>query len=107
MLALMGMLDSVHGHAALISPPSRCVPAKPANGALKSALCIVGIVDAVPRRPPPANESPLAPRSNAVDRFLPQFVGNKSPKTSCNCGNAQTGCDAGVRASGGGQPCLW
>jgi len=46
-------------------------------------------------------------RSNAVDRFLPQFVGNKSPKTSCNCGNAQTGCDAGVRASGGGQPCLW
>ena len=57
--------------------------------------------------PPPANESPLARRSNAVDRFLPQFVGNKSPKTSCNCGNAQTGCDAGVRASGGGQPCLW
>ena len=41
-LALMGMLDSVHGHAALISPPSRCVPAKPANGALKYG---VGIVD--------------------------------------------------------------
>ena len=46
-LALMGMLDSVHGHAALISPPSRCVPAKPANGALKSA---VGIVDLTLRR---------------------------------------------------------
>jgi hypothetical protein len=25
---------------------------------------------------------------------------------SCNCGDGVNGCDAGVRASGGGQPCL-
>ena len=94
------------------------VPAKPANGALQilpsaSLTALYGVVRCAPTvqpslpAPPPPNERPLAPRSNAVDRFLPQFVGNKSPKTSCNCGNAQTGCDAGVRASGGGQPCLW
>eukprot|EP00037_Helgoeca_nana_P029635 m.356205 g.356205 ORF g.356205 m.356205 type:complete len:377 (-) comp28018_c3_seq1:2541-3671(-) len=47
------------------------------------------------------------PSRNAVDRFLPAFIGGKSPKTSCNCGDSAQGCDAGVRASGGGQPCLW
>lgn len=49
------------------------------------------------------------PSRNAVDRFLPQFEGGKSPigGGSCNCGDNGNGCDAGVRASGGGQPCLW
>lgn len=49
----------------------------------------------------------LPPSRNAVDRFLPAFVGGKAPKASCNCGDTINGCDAGVRASGGGQPCLW
>ena len=44
------------------------------------------------------------PSRNAVDRFLPEFQGGKSPISggSCNCGDGN-GCDAGVRASGGGQ----
>ena len=48
------------------------------------------------------------PSRNAVDRFLPAFHRGATPadSNSCNCGN-NTGCDAGIRASGGGQPCLW
>jgi hypothetical protein len=47
------------------------------------------------------------PSRNAVDRFLPQFQDGKSLSDSCNCGDSQNGCDQGIRASGGGQPCLW
>lgn len=49
------------------------------------------------------------PSRNAVDRFLPAFTGGKSPKQSdsCNCGDRFKGCDAGLRAASGGQPCLW
>jgi hypothetical protein len=49
------------------------------------------------------------PSRNAVDRFLPEFEGGRSPVGggSCNCGDDKGGCNAGVRASGGGQPCLW
>ena len=54
-------------------------------------------------RPPPRNN---------VDRFLPEFAGGKSPYgDSCVCGDGfgspRTGCDMGVRASGGGQGCFW
>lgn len=49
---------------------------------------------------------------NAIDRFLPDFVGGKSPDTPCTCANGLQGkgsgeCDQGLRAGGGGQPCLW
>ena len=47
------------------------------------------------------------PARNAEDRFLPEFAGGKGPVTSCNCGDKNVGCIEGVRASGGGQPCLW
>ena len=47
------------------------------------------------------------PGRNAVDRFLPQFAGGTSPMTSCNCGDQRNGCEQGIRAAGGGQPCLW
>ena len=47
------------------------------------------------------------PSRNAVDRFLPGFAGGRSLTDSCNCGNSKTGCFEGVRASGGGQPCMW
>jgi hypothetical protein len=49
------------------------------------------------------------PSRNAADRFLPEFTNGKNPigGGSCNCGNNAAGCDAGVRAGGGGQPCLW
>ena len=41
-------------------------------------------------------------------RYFHQFAHLLSPFfRSCNCGNAQSGCDEGIRASGGGQPCLW
>lgn len=51
---------------------------------------------------------------NAVDRVLPTFVNGKSPDTPCTCANGvggpnggRDGCDEGIRAGGGGQPCLW
>mmetsp|Transcript_83229 Transcript_83229/g.165229 ORF Transcript_83229/g.165229 Transcript_83229/m.165229 type:complete len:384 (+) Transcript_83229:34-1185(+) len=47
------------------------------------------------------------PCRNAIDRFLPGFQGGKSPSDSCNCGDSRRGCQEGVRAPGGGQPCLW
>lgn len=49
------------------------------------------------------------PSRNAVDRFLPAFLGGKVPhgSDSCNCGDNVNGCHAGVRESVGGQPCLW
>ena len=47
------------------------------------------------------------PARNAVDRFLPEFQNGKAPKTSCNCGDMHNGCEEGIRAGGGGQPCLW
>eukprot|EP00966_Prymnesium_polylepis_P098342 2277561-Prymnesium_polylepis.1 len=46
------------------------------------------------------------PSRNALDRFLPGFQGGASKSDSCNCGS-NSGCEEGVRASGGGQPCLW
>eukprot|EP00658_Telonema_sp_P-2_P014315 TRINITY_DN15440_c0_g1_i20.p1 TRINITY_DN15440_c0_g1~~TRINITY_DN15440_c0_g1_i20.p1 ORF type:complete len:290 (-),score=40.93 TRINITY_DN15440_c0_g1_i20:36-905(-) len=47
------------------------------------------------------------PSRNANDRFLPGFTGGQSLSTSCNCGDSTNGCPQGIRASGGGQPCLW
>ena len=47
------------------------------------------------------------PARNAFDRFLPGFEGGRSTSNSCNCGDSRHGCVQGVRASGGGQPCLW
>jgi len=47
------------------------------------------------------------PSRNAVDRFLPEFQGGRSPKDSCNCGDIKNGCTEGIREAGGGQPCLW
>ena len=54
-----------------------------------------------------------APR-NAQDANLPAFAGGKSPDTPCTCSNgfggknaSRDGCDMGLRANGGGQPCLW
>jgi hypothetical protein len=47
-----------------------------------------------------------APR-NARDGALPAFVGGRSPLVSCNCGDPEAGCNEGLRAPGGGQPCLW
>lgn len=48
---------------------------------------------------------------NAVERFLPEFFNGKSPETPCTCanglGNGVEGCDQGIRAGGGGQPCMW
>ena len=44
---------------------------------------------------------------NSRDRNLPDFAGGKASLTSCNCADAKKGCDPGVRAPGGGQPCLW
>ena len=47
------------------------------------------------------------PSRNAVDRVLPAYSGGRSPSDSCNCGDSKKGCDEGIRAVGGGQPCLW
>jgi len=47
------------------------------------------------------------PSRNAVDRFLPDFVGGKSASDNCNYASKAAAVDAGVRQSMGGQPCLW
>jgi len=51
------------------------------------------------------------PSRNAVDRFLPGYTNGGYPQGSagCNCSpkHSEDGCDAGVRQSGNGQPCLW
>ena len=61
----------------------------------------------------------IPPSRNADDRNLPSFAGGRSPQTPCTCANGlcpgdnvvhgtcPNGCDQGLRAGGGGQPCLW
>ena len=52
---------------------------------------------------------------NANDRDLPGFAGGGAPSpraTQCTCANGVASklgapCDQGLRANGGGQPCLW
>jgi len=51
---------------------------------------------------------------NSEDMTLPPFKGGKSPQTPCTCSNGyggkdapKKGCDQGLRASAGGQSCLW
>ncbi|KAL3913348.1 MAG: hypothetical protein SGPRY_008012, partial [Prymnesium sp.] len=47
------------------------------------------------------------PSRNAIDRLLPPFTRGRSLSNSCNCADSKKGCREGVRASGGGQACLW
>ena len=58
----------------------------------------------------------MPPSRNAADRMMPAFANGRSPATACTCANgiggssenvSAHGCDQGVRAGGGGQPCLW
>ncbi len=75
-----------------------------------AAAVVVGLVLAAGPVGVDAHAALIDPPSrNAVDRLLPQFRNGTAPATSCscNCGDKVNGCQQGIRAAGGGQPCLW
>jgi hypothetical protein len=95
-VGLTAMVVAVAGHGALISPPSRnavdrFLPECESVVLVLSRVCCVADQD----------RQWVLLLWRVVERGKNPIGGG-----SCNCGDGVNGCEAGVRESGGGQPCL-